>query len=183
MAYTGGRVALNGVLQYEQDKNSFRIFIPAFKQSFKTSGLENCQTVFSNAIIFIGVFTSEDTIDIKAIDDLPSEDLCEELQANSGVSLFLPVVHYGNVYMTAVQAERCGIDVKDGEACINIGINGEKVEANLGVIKDVEMNKKALSTWFFEPGRLVLITGYEDDVTIDKENKTLIFKKATYRFC
>ncbi len=175
MAYKGKRLAANGILQFSGDEKN--LYIPVMKKSFHTTGLENCQLTYGNNISFIGVFSSEDTIDLKAVDDLPTEDNCNDIGMN-----FLSILSYDDVYFSALRTEMCGIHAEEGEVFIDCNIRGEKVSACLGSVEGVSQDEDSLYNWLTE-NQVITLIGKNSEVMLDKDAKTLTFIKAAYRFC
>ncbi len=175
---TGKRIATNGRLTVT-DGDAY-LMIPVLKRSFRTKGLENCQTVYGSDIIFIGQFTDEETIELETMDDLPDLGLCDKL------GNFFSVIRSKENYLAAVRPDLCSISLlEDGSAVLTAHLNEETLEVALRSIpEEIGTDTDKLEDWFFgsDMERLALINAKEDTVSINKEEKKISLSNATIRF-
>lgn len=180
MSYIGKRIATNGILQLQKEDNTYNIFISTMNHSFKTSGLENCQTVFGSEVIFIGTFVAEDTINIEAIDDLPSENICSEMSMNSGDSSFIAIINSGNAYLAAFATDRGSSYSENGEIYVSCNIGDEKLEACLGEVKGLtDADQDKIDDWFYD--HICILSGIADNIVVNNEEKMIKFIKAKHK--
>ncbi len=179
ISYTAKRIGINGTLNISDEETI--INIPLLKKSFKAVLSDDCQPVYGNEIVFIGTFTDDETIEVHIIDDLPCEDVIENIGS------FMSILNYKDIYVAALRTELCDVRIEEDSVVVSCKIDNEKVVArieklNLEKAGISEYDEDSILDWMYKRS-VIILTAKEDSVEVDKENKELVMKKVTFKFC